>query len=174
MLICSPNKVFDINQYILPIVTYAILLYIMTLYLLKGKDIKKMISIQEKYRTSSLGTSQQQAIMTQLSQLMQEEKLYTDSALTLKLVAAKMGIQPTYISQTISSKLQVNFNEWVNTMRVKEVCVSIQKDQNQLMTIEQHAYAAGFNSMSTFYSVFKKIKGMTPKEFRGAISLVDG
>lgn len=157
---------FDLNQYILPVITYAILVYIMTLYLLKGKDIKKLISLQEKYKTSNLGESQRAAILRQLNDVVQSEKMYVDSLLSLRTIAEKIGIQESYISQTISSELEINFNEWINTMRIDEVCKSLQKDKNKLMTIEQHAFSSGFNSMSTFYTVFRKIKGVTPKQYQ--------
>ena len=161
---------FDLNQYILPIFTYAILVYIMTLYLLKGKDIKKLISIQEKYKSSSLSHTQRSAILAQLDQLLNEEKLYRDPNLSLKLIASKIGIPESYISQTISSELSKNFNEWVNEKRVNEVCELLSNDDKHLMTIEQQAYASGFNSMSTCYTVFKKVKGITPKQYQKALT----
>ena len=161
--------IFDLNQYILPVITYAILVYIMTLYLLKGRDIKKLISIREKYKSSSLGESQRIAIMKELNDLVINEQLYTNSSIGLKQIAEKMGIHESYVSQTISTEMQINFNEWINNMRIEEVCASIRKDQQQLMSIEQHAFSSGFSSMSTFYSVFKKVKGITPKQFQKTI-----
>lgn len=157
---------FDWNQYLLPIITYAILVYIMTLYLIKGNDIKKLISLQEKYRYSKLSQSQRTAIMNKLNQLLNEQKLYKEADLNLKKISNLIGIQESYISQTISTELNINFNELINNKRIEDLCRDLKRDKNGLMNIEQHAYSNGFSSMSAFYSIFKKSKGVTPTQFR--------
>lgn len=157
---------FDWNQYLLPILTYSVLLYLMTLYLLKSSDIHELVEIREKYRSSKLSGTQKTAILNQLTALMDNNHLYKDSDLSLKKLSGRLGIQESYISQAINMDLATNFNGFINDYRVNSLCQALEQDRGQLMTIEQHAFAMGFNSLSTCYQVFKSKIGMTPKQFR--------
>ena len=57
----------------------------------------------------------------------------------------------------------ISFYDFVNTRRIDYACSLL---GNTSETVENIAYKSGFNSASTFYRVFVKVKGTTPAEFR--------
>ncbi len=69
------------------------------------------------------------------------------------------------ISQVINIKTKKNFYYFINCFRIKEFQMMIQKNKFPENTIIAIAFECGFNSSSVFYSMFKKMTDMTPKEY---------
>ena len=103
---------------------------------------------------------------TSIIALMEKEKLYTETELTLKQLAEKLQC-PTYqVSQVINEGLGKNFYDLVNSYRVEEAKRLLLDPKNENYTILSVAFEAGFNSKTTFNTVFKKFTGATPTEYR--------
>ena len=96
---------------------------------------------------------------------MEEEKPYLNGKLSLKEVAEKTNISTNHLSQVINENLEKNFFDFVNGYRLNLVKQKIKKPSNKKYTILSLAYECGFNSKSSFNSIFKKHEGMTPTEF---------
>jgi YesN/AraC family two-component response regulator len=97
---------------------------------------------------------------------MEGEKLYHEAELTLQQLANRLQL-PTYlVSQAINDGLKKNFYELINGYRVEEAKQLLLSPKNQNFTILSIGFEAGFNSKTTFNTVFKKFTGMTPTEFR--------
>ena len=97
---------------------------------------------------------------------MEKEKLYTETELTLKQLADKLQY-PTYqVSQAINEGLGKNFYDLINSHRVEEAKRLLADPKNQNYTILSVGFEAGFNSKTTFNTVFKKFTGVTPTEYR--------
>ena len=61
------------------------------------------------------------------------------------------------------------FTEFLNQVRIHQACQLLQETD---LSISQIAYQSGFQNLSYFNRAFKKLRGDTPKEFRGrALSL---
>ena len=71
-----------------------------------------------------------------------------------------------YLSQYINNQLQTNFNDYINSYRVKEACRIFKNDTIMKFTVDQVADMVGFSSRSTFYTTFKKFTGITPAFFQ--------
>jgi AraC-like DNA-binding protein len=98
-------------------------------------------------------------------QLMEEEKLYQEPELTLQQLAGKLGILPYQVSQAINEGLGKNFYDLVNGYRVREAKKLLLDAKSKNYTILSIGFEAGFNSKTTFNTVFKKITGQTPSSF---------
>ena len=86
--------------------------------------------------------------------------------MTVQQVALKVGL-PTYqVSQAINEGMKRNFYELVNSYRVAEAKQLLLDPRNKEFTILSVGFEAGFNSKTTFNTVFKKFTGLTPTEFR--------
>ncbi|MDF1696718.1 MAG: helix-turn-helix domain-containing protein [Saprospiraceae bacterium] len=96
---------------------------------------------------------------------MEKEKLFQNPDLTLFDLANTLNTHPKKVSQTINNGFGVNFNDFVNGYRIKEVIRIIEEGKGELKTIVGVAYDAGFNSKSTFNRAFKKMKNTTPKSY---------
>ncbi len=88
---------------------------------------------------------------------------HSDKNLTLGLLEKELHISKYYISHTMSNKLHMGFNDYVNSLRVSNACKHlIQSDQ----TITEISEIVGFNTMRTFNRAFVKQMGCTPSEYR--------
>jgi YesN/AraC family two-component response regulator len=97
---------------------------------------------------------------------MEKEKLYQETELTLQQLAGKLQV-PTYqVSQALNEGMKKNFYELVNGYRVEEAKKLLLDSQNRNYTILSVGFEAGFNSKTTFNTVFKKFTGLTPTEFK--------
>ena len=120
----------------------------------------------EKYAKSGLRKEQAEAYLTKLLSYMDDEKPYLDGDLTIHHLAQKTGIPRHYITEVLNEKYGRNFFTFVNEYRVREVISRINDPKYQHYTILAIAFDAGFNSKSTFNTIFKAYTGNTPSEYR--------
>ncbi|XIJ97922.1 helix-turn-helix domain-containing protein [Streptococcus parauberis] len=83
--------------------------------------------------------------------------------LSLKLVSEKLHINSVYLGQCFKNETERSFAQYLNQVR-------IQKAQQMLLysnkTINEIAFATGYNTNHYFIKMFKKLNGLSPKEFR--------
>lgn len=120
----------------------------------------------EKYEKSTLSIERSERYLKKLLQIMKAEKLYTDCDLSLQKVAEKLSIPPHHLSQIINERLHQSFSDFVNSYRVEEVKKNLLDPSKKHYSILAIAEESGFNSKSSFNSVFKKHTNITPSEFR--------
>ncbi len=93
--------------------------------------------------------------------MLESQKLYLNSTLTLDILAEKLSSNRSTLSACINQSSGVNFNQWVNDYRINYI-----KQRMTATTDLREIYKeAGFNSQNAFYSSFKKRIGCTPKEY---------
>lgn len=105
------------------------------------------------------------AVEARLSQLMAEEALYREPALTIGQVAKRSGYPEYLVSAVINGRLGGNFWDYINRHRIEaaRACLADRKDGRTILEI---AYACGFTSKSTFNAAFKRQGGQTPSAYR--------
>jgi len=119
-----------------------------------------------KYKTSSLSPVLSEGLLDELQQLMNSDKPYLDSKLSLPRLAKELRVSVNYLSQVINEQLNQNFFDFVNSYRIEEAKARLTDEKSKTDNILTIATDAGFNSKSAFYAAFKKHTGMTPGEFR--------
>jgi len=118
------------------------------------------------YQKSGLNKDEAILIENKLKSLMQSEQLFLESELDLPALSKKVEISTHKLSQVINENLNKNFFDFVNEYRIQKVKELLLDPANNQYKIISLAYDSGFNSKSTFYSLFKKIEGITPAEYR--------
>jgi len=98
-----------------------------------------------------------------------KEQLFLNPSIQLKDISILFDLNETYISKILNENENVNFNDFINSLRVKEVKRLISLEEYKDYTITAIGLEAGFNSKSSFYSAFKKFTGTTPKEFQKSV-----
>jgi AraC-like DNA-binding protein len=88
----------------------------------------------EKYITSSLSSDLSQKLVDELQQLMNSERPYLNSQLSLPQLADQLGVSAHYLSQIINEQLDENFFDLVNHYRINQATVLLQ-DANHQKTI---------------------------------------
>jgi AraC-like DNA-binding protein len=97
---------------------------------------------------------------------MQSNKPYLEPELTLEELASRLSLKPRILSQTINESLGHNFYDFINRYRIKEASRLLTNPRDEKITVLEVLYEVGFNSKSSFNTLFKKYTGLTPREFR--------
>jgi TolB-like protein/AraC-like DNA-binding protein len=98
-----------------------------------------------------------------LEDLMQNEHQYLDTSLTLRTLADTINLHPNKLSWLLNERLEKNFNDYVNSYRLKDFQRKAIDPQYSHLTLLGLAYESGFTSKSVFNEFFRKNTGVTPK-----------
>jgi AraC-like DNA-binding protein len=115
--------------------------------------------------TSPMDFGEMESQFRILCQVMETEKLYLDPDLNQQKVSVKVGMPVKTISIVLSQIYQENFNDFVNTYRVKEVQRRLDGESYKHLKISAIAFESGFNSNATFQRVFKNKVGTSPSTY---------
>ena len=81
----------------------------------------------------------------------------------------KLEVKEKELSRLINECGDVNFYQFINKYRIEKFKELIQSPNAHHFTLLGLATEAGFSSKSTFYDAFKKMEGMTPKQFEKSL-----
>jgi AraC-like DNA-binding protein len=90
---------------------------------------------------------------------------HSGEELSLRRVAKAVHIHPNYLSERFKQVTGMNFVEYVACIRFEKACKLLHDGGLRISDI---AFAAGFQSLSQFNRVFKKLCGKSPTQFRAA------
>lgn len=121
---------------------------------------------------SRLGLSARQLsfMAEDLQQYFQRQQPYLDPELDLQRVAKECGYSRNQISYLLNQVLGQSFYRYVNQARLQHLLAALDTVPPPLR-IDELAFAAGFNSLSAFYSCFRRHTGLSPKAYTKQISL---
>ncbi len=86
-----------------------------------------------------------------------------DKNISLSLLSKELHLNKYYISHVMSNKLNIGFNDYINSLRVSNACKLLLKTDK---TITEISETVGFNTLRTFNRAFNKQVGCTPSEYR--------
>ena len=87
--------------------------------------------------------------------------------LSLRRLAKAVNINPNYLSERFRQVTGINFVEYVARTRFENACDLLRNSNRRISEI---AFAVGFQSLSQFNRVFKKLGKKSPTQFRAAQS----
>ncbi len=85
-----------------------------------------------------------------------------DADLSLQALSRKFAMSPSHFSRLFKSVTGIGLNEYINISRISAAEKLLTK---KALPITEVALRCGFNDSNYFASIFKKIKGVTPKKF---------
>lgn len=83
--------------------------------------------------------------------------------LSLEEVAAQINLTPTYFSHKFKKVTGTTFKEYLNYIRIRNSCQQLLTTDDSITEI---AINCGFNSSNYFKDCFRRICGISPREFR--------
>jgi len=134
-----------------------------------GENIEKKI-IKDYTRKYCLPEKTGKAYYIKLIELMKTEKPFINPDLTLIKLAEMMNISRSHLSFIINVYTNQKFYDFINSFRIEEAKILLQKNSDNKLSILDIAYLSGFNSKATFNRVFKIITNLTPKEYKKKFS----
>jgi len=139
---------------------FSFVLYANFLILFSKKNNEDPTKETPKYTNKKISEELADSFVSKLERLMNSEELYKNPNLKLSDLAAKMNMSAHQLSQLLNDNLGKSFSTYINEYRISEACQKI--ESGSFLKIEEIGYEVGFNSKSTFFSTFKKIKNTTP------------
>ncbi len=136
---------------------------------LAATDIDEETKPHARYERSGLKDNEAIIYIDKLLKYMEVEKPYLNGSFTIEIMARELDIPKHYITQILNERLNKNFYTFVNEYRVSEVKLRLADKENEKLTLLALAYDSGFNSKSSFNTIFKKLTGHTPSEYKNLI-----
>lgn len=125
-----------------------------------------------KYARSALTDGDIDRLMGKLSVAVRERSIHRDPTLTLHKLASAVGASPNDLSQALNLRAE-GFHAWLSAVRIREV-QDLLRGGVDVSGLLDAAYAAGFNSKSTFYDAFRRVTGLTPAAWRAQLDVERG
>ncbi|TRZ44282.1 helix-turn-helix domain-containing protein [Robertkochia solimangrovi] len=122
-----------------------------------------------KYKNSGLTKSLAQNLKTDLLNILENERIYLDSEITLNQLAEKLNSDRYSVSQVINQEFNRSFYELLNDYRVRRAR-ELLRDQSDDFKVLDIAFKSGFSNRVSFNKAFKKRTGKTPSEYVQAIA----
>jgi AraC-like DNA-binding protein len=148
-------------------VLFAISCYLLFKVLRQPQLFDGMRAYEKSLTQTALSDERPMAdsVFASLEQAITDDELYKKPRLSVLDISGVTGLSVKDISWAINQACQQNFCEYINGLRVKAVQQQILSEQAENTSLLEMAFAAGFNSKSTFNAAFKKAVGVTPSQF---------
>ena len=91
--------------------------------------------------------------------------------LSLEILERELHISKYYISHLFSHKLNMRFNDYINSLRISDACRYLRHDTRSITEISE---LVGFSTLRTFNRAFIKQIGVTPSQYRKSNALPFG
>lgn len=131
---------------------------------------KEVIEKRRGYLKSGLSKLEAEKLLKKLLRYTEEQKPFLDRDLNIHTLSVGSGIPKHHITEILNEYHEKNFFTFINEYRVNAVIRMMKDPANNKFTILALAYDSGFNSKSTFNTIFKSLTGLTPTEYRDSIN----
>lgn len=83
--------------------------------------------------------------------------------ISLEMLAERLSVSVNYLGSLFKKNMGTSFNEYLNNVRMRYACSLLRSSE---LSVKEVAFASGYNSAEYFLYIFKKMMGMTPREYR--------
>lgn len=111
--------------------------------------------------------AEEQALMVRIDRLVASKSLYAMPDLTVEKLASMVGERHRLVSMAINRCRGMNFSTYVNCYRVDEAQRLLEEGWLDGHTLDALALKVGFGSRVNLYRSFKRLKGVSPSDFKG-------
>ncbi len=166
-IICFTGYIYSLDLVIAAVLIANIFTIYVYLVTQRNPDYHRLLRSETRkahYEKSRITGLDVDVICSRLNELMRDEKVFADEDLSLRDLASELGISPHQLSQILNERMKKNFNTFVNEYRVQEAMrMLIDEPRRSILSV---GIASGFNSNTTFCSVFSKVAGQSPSSYR--------
>ena len=157
------NIIEDTVPYIVGPIVYSVVIYFLSY---KAFQLKTTEIDGDAFRKND-----NELLYNRISDLVIKDKLYLESDLSLSGLSKLVGKSTQNTSEVINQYAKRNFNDFINFYRIQDAKKMLLDVTTKNYTISTIAFDAGFSTLSSFNSAFKKFEGITPSLYkrRGSI-----
>ena len=127
----------------------------------------------EKQQLSSSGyyDSNQKSSIKRIQNVVSYLKTNMAEQIRLNDIAKVAGMGPNSFCRFFRANTGKTFVEHLNSLRIKKACQLLAETDGSVTNI---SFQVGFNNLSNFNRHFRRIKGMSPRDYRASVSMFDG
>jgi len=157
------------SSYILGALIFSFSIYLIAMIFLfsRKKGISNVNKPIAKYSNKKIQEKEANELLEKLEKTMEQKSIFKNPNLKIKDLASEIEIPPHQLSQLLNDNLGKSFPRFINEYRI-EAAQKYLVTEHQF-TLEGIGQEVGFSSKSTFFATFKKIKGMTPSQFKNQL-----
>ena len=137
-------------------------------YLILILNPKLLSGLKNQYEFEKLNKELIQNF-NKINHYLKETKVFLQNNYSIVNLSVDSGITQNDIRDSIKHKLNVTTPFYINSLKIDYACDLIQNKFLDKYTIGALVEKSGFNSQENFNRVFKKIKSVTPSEYRDSI-----
>src|SRR5699024_5588286 len=90
----------------------------------------------------------------------EKEEMYLQKNISLAYLANELKMNTKYLSEVLNSRLNENFNGYINRLRIEYIVNKLKNDPQHLKyKISYLAEISGYNSHNSIYTAFKSVNG---------------
>lgn len=156
-----------ITPHVYNYIALVILVVMLGFYGLYQQNIPAELQIEKTtpYQNSLLSEAEKKSISESIIDVFEHQKIFLNPELNMDMLAEKLKTPKHQLTEVLTTTIQKNFFQLVNSYRVEAVKKMLLDSKNNY-SIEAIGYECGFSSKSTFYSVFKNMTNETPIQFK--------
>lgn len=91
---------------------------------------------------------------------------FSDSGLGLGKISVEFDMSEGYLSSIFKEGAGINFGEFLEQIRIETACRLLNEEGHSISDIAQQV---GYNSIQSFRRAFKRVMGLSPREYRDDI-----
>ena len=118
---------------------------------------------QSLVRAAIVSPRNDEAMLEQLTDLVQAQGLYKDPDLSLIKLARRMGVPARELSAMVNRQCGKNIAQWINGFRIAAACEQLASSDTPVTTV---MLDCGFFTKSNFNREFRRHTGLSPSAYR--------
>ncbi len=100
---------------------------------------------------------------SRLNKILEYTFSHIDQKIHIESVAQKANLSKSQFSRYFKTHTGKSYVQFLNELRVENACTLLLEEKENIETI---CYRVGFNNVSNFNRIFKKVKNITPKGYK--------
>lgn len=125
-----------------------------------GKAIGKLLKLKKEVEKEEVAIPEQKTLLQQIEQYVEQNY---KSKISLDEIADELHVNRSYLSRFYKNKTGVNLFDEILKLRIESAKEYLLKTDMKTYEVSE---AVGFEDAGYFSKMFKKIMGVSPKEFR--------
>ncbi|MEI4769258.1 response regulator [Psychrobacillus sp. FJAT-51614] len=98
-----------------------------------------------------------------IHQIKQFIREHSHEDISLEILAQKVNLSPIYISKMFKEKLGINYIDFLTECRIEKAKTLLNDSE---LSLKEITYEVGYHEPNYFSKVFKKVSGVSPKQYR--------
>lgn len=145
---------------------YVTFILVMALFTYSISHVQSLHQARLETQDVSIDQTAQNQLINKIQNGIFMHKLYLNQSLTIEEFSKEIDAPYREVSNLINKHFNTNFFEFINFHRIEEAKRMLSDPAYSQLSVLEILYESGFNSKSAFQRFFKRLTGISPREYR--------